>query len=128
MLTKFSIHEIVDDGGEMVAGPELTTIPAGETVRIQVITDADKAILWTGDYSYRPWGTTDSVLDSHSWEHYGQVGAEGWSTGALEGGTGFFRDYSWAAGDYTITLILTNHGTADIDYQQIIKDYPITVQ
>ncbi len=129
-LEKFGIYELVDDGtGNMVPGSELSTIPANTTVRIQVFSDADICILWTGDYSYRPWGENDSVLDSHSYEHYGQVGAQGYSTGAIEGDVlGWFRDYSWDAGSYTVTVILTSHAIASSDYEQRIFDFPITVQ
>ena len=124
ILDKFGIYEIVDEE----AGNELSTIPANTTVRIQILTNADIAVVWTGDYSYRPWGTSDSLLNSHSYEHYGQVGAEGLSTGAIGDNKGWFRDYAWDAGNYTITIVLTNHGTAGPEYKQIKQDYQITVQ
>lgn len=128
-LEDFGIYELIDDpnGTGTIAGDELTTIPTGETVRIQVFTQSDIAILWTGEYSYRPWGEADSILDSHSYEHYGLLGAEGLSTGAIEGDLGWFRDYSWAAGSYTVTVVLTNHGTSGPDWEQRIFDFPITV-
>ena len=127
-LEKFGIYELVAGPLGQVAGNELTTIPANTTVRMQVFSDADICVLWTGDYSYRPWGLSDSLLDSHSYEHYGQVGAQGFSTGAIEGETqGWYRDYSWAAGSYNITVILTSHAIASSDFEQRIHTFPITV-
>lgn len=128
-LEKFGIYEIEE---ELAAGElSLNSIPANTTVRMQAFTEADICVIWSGEFSYRPYpvGTSDSLLDSHAYEHYGQVGAQGHTTGSIKGDdSGWFLDYSWEPGSYTVTVVLTNHGTAGPDYQQITEDFSITVQ
>jgi len=130
-LENFTVYELdTDPSGNPIKGDEigLSGIPAGETVRLEVTTSSDIAVFWPGDFSYRPWGTADSLLDSRNYEHYGQLGAEGVTTTATDGRTGWFRDYSWPeAGSYTTTVILTNHGTAGPDFEQRIFDFQVTV-
>ena len=126
-LDKFSISAIVDDqtGSEI----DLNSVPADSLFRIQVFTEDDICVLWTGDYSYKRSGENDSVIDvSHAYMHYGISGAIGFTPIALEGeSNGYYHDYSWAPGSYDITIILSNHGLSGPDYETRIFEESITV-
>lgn len=131
VVDEFGIYELIQNpsGSGLIPGNKLTTIPANTTVRIQVFTDSDIGVIWTGDYTYRPIGTSDDqVLNSHAYEHYGQLGAQGWTTASIEGNVGWFKDYKWEAGQYTVTVVLTNHAIDNPEYKQEIFEYPITVE
>lgn len=128
-MSDFKIYELVlDANGNEVTGNELSQVPVGEKVQIEVLTSADIATVWTGDFSYRPWGTSDSLLDSRNYDHYGMLGAEGLTMTPLEGAIGFFRQYTWPeANTYTVHVVLTNHGVADTNFKQIVKEFSVTV-
>lgn len=119
-LETFTIYELIDDGsGQLVRGGEVTQTTAGQDVQIDVITGANLATLWPGDFSYRPWGQTDSILDSRAFIHYGQLGAAGIPMSQLEGAVGFTLQYAWPeAGSYDIAVVLTNHGVDGPEYKQ----------
>ena len=127
VYSDFTIFPLVtSDDGSIVRGEPITTVPAGEAVEIEVITNADLATLWPGDFTYRPW-ESDSLLDSRSYVHYGQLGAQGVRMNATP--SGFVVQYAWPeAGSYDVALVLTSHGVDGPDYnQRVYEDWTVTV-
>lgn len=127
VYTDFTIYALTtSDDGSVVRGETLTTLPAGEAVEIEVITNADLATLWPGDFTYRPW-ESDSLLDSRSYEHYGQLGAQGIRMNATP--DGYVLQYTWLeAGTYDVALVLTSHGIDGPDFnKRVYEDWTVTV-
>ena len=135
-LQNFQVFSLVEEGGQLKKSDPIpmTAIPADSLVRIEVMTDSDIAVFWAGDHGWRPWGTADSVLDSRNYAHYGQLGAEGETTAAVEGQVGWFLDTEWPSSrmpsdpaNYTVTVVLTNHGVSGPDFKQEIFEFPVTI-
>lgn len=125
--TDFTIYSLTTNSdGITIRGEPLTTVPVGENVEIEVITNADMATLWPGDFTYRPW-ENDSILDSRSYEHYGQLGAQGVRMNATPGG--FVIQYAWPeAGTYDVALSLTSHSLDGPDFnKRVYEDWTVTI-
>jgi len=128
----FGIYQVVTDPetGKLLKGDPISmdNVPAGTEVHVEVLTKANIASIWPGDFTYRPWGDTDSVLDSRNYEHYGQLGAEGLSMTQIEGGGGYFRRYTWPeSGSFDVAVVLTNHGINSPEYKQEVYDFSVQV-
>ncbi len=133
-LDNFTIYEIDQDAaGNPIRGAEigLSGIPVGETVRLVATTRSDIAVFWPGYSTTQPYGPsgTNTIIDSHAYADYGKLGANGITTTAVEGLTGYYLDYSWPdPGTYTCTVVLTNHGITGPDYEQVVVDFDVSVQ
>ncbi len=128
-LESFGVYELVNNNGILEAGSEVTNPVAGTTYRLQAFTQSDIATFWPGDFTYRPLGANDSIIDSRNYFlHYGQPGAQGLTTNSIAGRRGWFQDYAWPdSATYDVAIILTNHSPDDENFVQVVFDRQITV-
>ena len=122
----------------------ITEIFAGNRIKIAVETDADIVSIWPGGIRIlqkKMNSTADSldlngnpVLIKSDWYmDYGLVGAIGYKTSLKEQTAEELNEwYSYytytSAGQYGLTVVLTNHGYDSFSLKQVTKDIEVTVK
>src|SRR5690606_4215539 len=110
----------------------ITQPTVNKAFRFVVETEADIAPVWPGGerrIEKKKNSETDSVdmfgtpvlivSDYHS--DYGLVKARGFKTGLGE--TGWYTSYTYkSAGEFDVTVVVTNHGYQTADYKQVIHN------
>lgn len=106
---------------------------SGKTLKFVVETNADICTLWPGGVRniMKMKGTTLDSLDmfnhpvlisSDCYSDYGLVGARGFKGTQTAGG--WYVSYKYPnAGEFDLTLIVTNHGYQSSDYKKVIVPY-----
>ena len=110
----------------------ITQPTAGEPFRFVVETDADITTVWPGGerkIMKQKNSDTDSLdmfghpvlISSDYYIDYGLVKAQGYKTALGE--TGWYCSYTYeSAGEFDLTIVVTNHGYQRADYKQVV--YP----
>ena len=108
----------------------ITQPTAGEPFRFVVETDADIATVWPGGerkIMKKKNSDADSLdmfghpvlITSDYYIDYGLVKAQGYKTALGE--TGWYCSYTYeSAGEFDLTVVVTNHGYQSADYQQVV--------
>lgn len=118
---------------DLAGNDSLITQPTvNKAFRFVVETDADIATVWPGGERRilkKKNSETDSLdmfghpvlIVSDYYTDYGLVKARGFKTALGE--LGWYTSYTYkTAGEFDLTIVLTNHGYQSADYKQVIKD------
>ncbi|HLT05904.1 MAG TPA: hypothetical protein VK014_00165 [Cyclobacteriaceae bacterium] len=110
----------------------ITQPTANKAFRFVVETDADIATVWPGGerrIMKKKNTETDSIdmfgnpvlIVSDYYSDYGLVKARGFKTALGE--TGWYTSYTYkTAGEFDVTIVVTNHGYQSADYKQVAYD------
>ena len=111
----------------------ITEVFSGKTIKFVVLTDAEICTIWPGGVRtiMKKMGTTIDSLDmfnhpvlvrSDCYIDYGLVGARGFKGTQTDGG--WYVSYKYPnAGEFDLTLVVTNHGFNSSDYKQVVVPY-----
>ena len=111
----------------------VTEAKSGKTLKFVVETNAEICTIWPGGVRtiMKKKGTTIDSLDmfnhpvlikSDCYSDYGLVGARGFKGTQTRGG--WYVSYKYPnAGEFDLTLVITNHGYQSTDYKQVIVPY-----
>jgi hypothetical protein len=105
----------------------------GSAMTIKVETEAEICSVWPGGVRniMKKKGTAIDSLDmfnhpvlinSDCYSDYGLVGARGFKGTQTDGGWYIAYKYP-AAGEYDLTVVLTNHGYQGTDYKQVVIEF-----
>ena len=111
----------------------ITEAQSGKTLKFVVETNADICTIWPGGVrtTIKKKGSTLDSIDmfnhvliksSDCYIDYGLVGARGYKGTQTSGGWYVSYKYS-TAGEYDLTIIITNHGYQSTDYKQVVVPY-----
>lgn len=122
---------------------EPSNVPVGKQMKYFVKTDADLCVLWPGGKRDIIKSKLDATKDSinifgdvvlngngasDDYRDYGLFGAKGVTTsGSMY--TGYSTTYTFSkTGTYKMVIVLSNHGTSNTAYKQIIAEQIIVVK
>jgi hypothetical protein len=111
----------------------ISEIKSGKTIKIFAETDAEICSMWPGGVRTirKMKGTTIDSLDmfnhpvlisSDCYSDYGLVGARGLKGTQTKGG--WYVSYKYTtAGEFDLTIVITNHGFNGPDYKKVVIPY-----
>jgi hypothetical protein len=120
----------------------ITEIFSKKSVKVAVFTDCDIVSVWPGGVRTvmkKKNSAADSLdlvgnpvlIKSDHYSDYGLIGARGLKTTEMKSGAklGWHTTYTYpSAGQFTLTVVATNHGYDSFDLHRTIKEIGVTVK
>ena len=120
----------------------ITDIYSAKSIKIAVFTDCDIVSVWPGgvrSVMKKKNSTADSLdlignpvlIKSDHYSDYGLIGARGLKTTEMKSGEklGWHTTYKYPSpGQFTLTVVATNHGYDSFDLHRTIKEISVTVK